>query len=280
MADNSFLYGHTPAEAWDKLKSGLQQYCRSQGFQSVILGLSGGIDSALTAVLAADALGGENVTAIMMRTKYTSPLSLAIAREIAGLNRLHYKELDIQNLIDTEISFLQQAFGKAPAGIVIENLQARARGKILMAWSNQFGGLVLACGNKSEAATGYCTLYGDTCGGIMPIGSIYKTGVFTLAKWRNSLNRVLPSEVIVRAPSAELALNQKDENTLPPYYVLDSVLCWYLDEGKKIAEVIDLGIKNKIFGNAAEAEKITDWIIRRYNAAEFKRRQMPPAVII
>ena len=253
---------------WNNLKDKLKTYCVNSGFKTVILGLSGGIDSALSAVLAADALGGKNVTAIMMRTKYTSPLSISIAREIAQLNGLNYHELNIQNLIDEECRFLHNAFAEEPKGIVIENLQARARGKILMAWSNQYGGLVLACGNKSEAATGYCTLYGDTCGGIAPIGNLYKTQVFELAQWRNKQSRVLPQEVIVRAPSAELALNQKDENTLPPYAALDKILALYLDEHKNETEII-----------AAGFEKATvEWVIKRYQATAFKRLQMPPAL--
>lgn len=253
---------------WNYLKSKLENYCVSNGFKTVILGLSGGIDSALTAVLAADTLGGKNVTAIMMRTKYTSPLSLEIAREISRLNSLNYHELNIQPLIDEEYNFLNQAFAETPKGIVVENLQARTRGKILMSWSNQYGGLVLACGNKSEAATGYCTLYGDTCGGLLPIGNLYKTQVFELAKWRNSQSRVLPQEVIIRAPSAELALNQKDENSLPPYDVLDKILTLYLDENKNETEISSLGF---------ETETVK-WVINRYKATAFKRLQMPPAL--
>ena len=257
-------------QIWKKLKQELKSYCTTNEFKTVALGLSGGIDSALTAVLAADTLGGENVTAIMMRTRYTSPLSLEIAREIAKLNRLQYHELDIEPLIETETNFLHLAFNEEPKGIVLENLQARTRGKILMAWSNQYGSLVLACGNKSEIATGYCTLYGDTCGGLAPIGNLYKTQVFELAKWRNAQTRVLPSEVIVRAPSAELALNQKDENTLPPYPVLDRILKLYLDEQKSRDELLAQG----------EQEQTVDWIINRYRKTAFKRAQLPPALEI
>ena len=140
---------------WNELKNKFKTHCQENGFKKVILGLSGGLDSALVAVLAADVLGGENVTAIMMRTKYTSPLSIEIAREISKLNNLNYHELDIQHLIDEEIQFLHQSFNEDIKPIVIENLQARARAKILMAWSNQFGGVVLACSNKSEILTGY-----------------------------------------------------------------------------------------------------------------------------
>ncbi len=250
---------------WHKLKEGLRTYCRENGFNGVILGLSGGMDSALVAVLAADALGGENVRAIMMKTKYTSDLSLNIAREIAALNKLNYQELDIDTLVETDAAFLRQAFGEEVKGIVLENLQARIRGKLLMAFSNQFGGLVLACGNKSEALTGYCTLYGDTCGGLMPIGNVYKTTVFELGKWRNTLGRALPDEVITRAPSAELAEGQKDENSLPPYPVLDAILKQLYDEGKKAADVQGF--------DKATVERVTQ-LLRR---SAFKRQQMAPA---
>lgn len=253
---------------WNDLTTRLQQFCEKNGFNSVILGLSGGIDSALCAVLAADALGGQNVTAIMLKSKYTSPLSLKITHEIAKLNKLKYYEFDIQPLIDEEIKFLTRAFGEKPKNIVVENLQARARGKILMSWSNQNGGLVLACGNKSEAATGYCTLYGDTAGGIMPIGNLYKTEVFSLAKWRNSHSQVLPQEVIDRAPSAELAEGQKDENSLPPYAILDKILQLYLDEQMTPQQIAACGFDIKT----------AEWVINRYNAMAFKRLQMPPAL--
>lgn len=253
---------------WNNLKENFQQFCNKNGFQTVVLGLSGGIDSALSAVLAADALGGENVTALMMKTRYTSELSLKIAREIAKRNNLNYRELDIEPLIETEIQFLEQAFAQKPKDIVLENLQARARGKILMAWSNQFGNLVLACGNKSEAATGYCTLYGDTCGGLMPIGNLYKTEVFALSRWRNEQSKVLPESVISRAPSAELAYDQKDENTLPPYTELDKILKLYVDQNKTAEEIIKAG----------HNQQTVDWIIKRYQATAFKRDQMPPAL--
>lgn len=251
---------------WNKLKAGLKDYCDKNGFNNIILGLSGGVDSALVAVLAADAIGGKNVRAIMMKTKYTSELSLCIAREIAKMNKLNYQELDIDKLVKEDEIFLQQAFNEEVKGIVLENLQARIRGKLLMAFSNQFGGLVLACGNKSEALTGYCTLYGDTCGGLMPIGNVYKTTVFELGKWRNTLNQVLPEKVIKRAPSAELAEGQKDENSLPPYPVLDAILKQLFDEGKNVAEVFG-------FDNAT----IED-VAKLMQRSAFKRRQIPPAL--
>ncbi len=255
---------------WHKLQSGLRQYCAENGFNKAILGLSGGLDSALTAVLAADVLGGENVTAIMMKTQYTSDLSLQIARETAKLNHLDYHELDIEPLVQAEIGFLAQAFKAPVRGITAENLQARIRGQLLMAWSNQNGGLVLACGNKSEALTGYCTLYGDTCGGLMPIGNVYKTTIFALAKWRNTLGYALPEAVITRAPSAELAAGQKDEDSLPPYAVLDEVLKLLYDEQKSVAEAVAAGF------NTALVERV-EKLIRR---SEFKRKQMATALAV
>lgn len=253
---------------WIKLKDGLRDYCQTNGFKNVILGLSGGMDSALVAVLAADALGGENVRTIMMKTKYTSDLSLKIARQIAELNGLNYQELDIQPLAEEETAFLQQSFGEEVKGIVLENLQARIRGQLLMAYSNQYGGLVLACGNKSEALTGYCTLYGDTCGGLLPIGNIYKTQVFELGKWRNTLGYVLPQEVISRAPSAELAEGQKDENSLPPYPVLDAILKQLVDEKKAISDVCGFDMKT--------VERVA-WLVK---CSAFKRKQMAEALIV
>jgi len=251
-------------ELWGKLKTGLQQYCTDNGFNKIILGLSGGLDSAICAVLAADVLGGENVTALMMKTRYTSLLSLKIAREIAELNGLIYQELDIEPLVKVQTAFLQKAFNEDVKGIVTENLQARLRGQILMAYSNQQGGLVLASGNKSEIYTGYCTLYGDTCGGLAPIGNVYKTDIFKLAKWRNTLSYVLPNEVITRAPSAELAEGQIDENTLPPYSVLDEILKLLIDKKLSLSEVVQAGFDK-------ETVERVDKLIKR---SCFKRKQM------
>ena len=251
---------------WNKLQNGLKKHLDNNGFGKVIIGLSGGLDSAIVAVLAADVLGGINVKAIMMKTKYTSDLSLKIAREIAQLNNLDYQELDIDEIVENEIKFLQETFKADVKGIVQENLQARIRGQILMAYSNQNGGMVLACGNKSESLTGYCTLYGDTCGGLMPIGNVYKSTIFELAKWRNSISMALPEEVISRAPSAELAYNQKDENSLPPYSVLDRILLKMVDEGLSVEEIVTQG-------EDKEAVQRVNSLVTR---SEFKRKQLPP----
>lgn len=246
---------------WNDLKNEFKSHLDRNGFNKVILGLSGGLDSAIVAVLASDVLGGENVRAIMMKTKYTSQLSLDIASKIAELNNLNYQEIDIDELVDFEVKMLEKSFGEPVRGIVIENLQARIRGQILMAYSNQMGGMVLACGNKSEALTGYCTLYGDTCGGVMPIGGVYKSKIFELARWRNTIKKVLPDEVISRAPSAELAYNQKDENSLPPYPILDDILKQLVDEKKEV-----------IVGDKV----VVDRVKKLVKSSEFKRFQMPP----
>ena len=250
---------------WNDLKNEFKSHLDRNGFNKVILGLSGGLDSAIVAVLASDVLGGENVRAIMMKTKYTSQLSLDIASKIAELNNLNYQEIDIDKLVDFEVKMLEKSFGEPVKGIVIENLQARIRGQILMAYSNQMGGMVLACGNKSEALTGYCTLYGDTCGGVMPIGGVYKSKIFELARWRNTIKKVLPDEVISRAPSAELAYNQKDENSLPPYLILDDILKQLVDEKKEV-----------IVGD----EMVVNRVKKLVKSSEFKRKQMPPCLKI
>lgn len=253
---------------WNTLVMGLQKYCRDNGFNDVILGLSGGLDSAIVAVLATEALGKEHVHGMMMSTQNTSTLSLQIARKIAEMNGFEYQELDINPIIESQKKFLTQAFGYTPKNIVIENLQARERGKILMAYANQYNYLVLACGNKSEIAMGYCTLYGDTCGGLAPIANLYKSQIFELAAWRNKVSHVLPQEVIIRAPSAELSAGQKDEDTLPPYALLDKILTQYLDEKKTPATISADGI------DAVTVE----WVVKRYHSQEFKRKQLAPGI--
>lgn len=253
---------------WNNLKNSLRLYCQNNNFTDVILGLSGGIDSALVAILALDALGAKHVHTLMMKTRHTSDLSLKIAKEIATRNHLSHQELDIEPLIGQQTLFLEKSFCEAPKSIVLENLQARERGKILMAYANQYNYLPLACGNKSEAAMGYCTLYGDTCGGISPIGNLYKTQVYDLAKWRNQIDNVLPLEVITRAPSAELRAGQKDEDTLPPYSVLDKILFLLIDKGQSLAEICAEGYD----------AVMVEWIVKRYLAQAFKRQQLPPAL--
>lgn len=257
-------------KTWNNLKNNLKNYCQKNGFSDVLLGLSGGLDSAIVSVLASDALGCEHVHTIMMKTQYTSEQSLNIAQELADLNGFNYQVVDIQPVIDNQKVFLTEVLGEAPKNIVMENLQARERGKTLMACSNQFGYLVLACGNKSEGAMGYCTLYGDVCGGISPIGNLYKSTIFELAKWRNTQGYVIPKEVISRAPSAELSADQKDEDSLPPYVILDAILALYIDKKQSEEEIIAQGFE----------VKTVEWIIKQYNKMAFKREQTPKALAI
>lgn len=255
---------------WNQLKDGLQRYALDNGFSDVILGLSGGMDSALVSVLATDALGAEHVHCLMMKTVYTSELSLQIAQELADLNGFDYQVINIDPVVEAQKNFLTAVMKTDPKPIVFENLQARERGKTLMAFSNQFGYLVLACGNKSEAAMGYCTLYGDVCGGLLPIGDIYKTQIFELGRWRNKKGYVIPEAVIKRAPSAELNVEQKDEDTLPPYAVLDQILNLFLEGKKNAAEIKDRGF----------APEVVDWVLRQYRKSAFKRKQMPEVLTL
>ena len=255
---------------WNGLKLGLVNYCKNNGFRDVILGLSGGLDSAIVSVLATQALGKEHVYTLMMKTNHTTQLSLDIAKKLKELNGFHYQEMDIQNLYEAEVRFLRDRMLETPKKIMLENLQARLRGQILMAYSNQFNDLVLSCGNRSEAAMGYCTLYGDTCGGLMPIGNVYKSKLFELAKWLNEQNHVLPEEVISRAPSAELSDGQKDEDSLPPYHILDAILHLYYDDDQSAEEIVAMGYN----------EKTVAWVIKQYHKMTFKRAQMPPALPI
>ena len=257
-------------ELWEKLKNGLRNYCAQNGFKDVILGLSGGLDSAIVSVLAAEALGKDHVHALMMKTKYTSQLSLDIADKIHELNGFNYQVMDIQDIYTEYADFLKNKMLETPKKVVMENLQARIRGQILMTYSNQFNYLVLACGNKSEAAMGYCTLYGDTCGGVMPIGGVYKSKLFDLAKWLNSQKEVLPEEVITRAPSAELSEGQKDEDSLPPYDILDAILMKYCDEKASEEEIISSGFD----------DGTVKWVINQYKKTAYKREQMPKILSI
>ncbi|MBR5154435.1 MAG: NAD(+) synthase [Alphaproteobacteria bacterium] len=250
---------------WNNLKKEFKNHLDKNGFDRVVLGLSGGLDSAIVALLASEVLGGNNVRAIMMKTKYTSDLSLNIAQKIAKNCKLCYSEIDIDKLIEFETKILENVFGENVKGIVVENLQARVRGQILMAYSNQFGDMVLGCSNKSEIHTGYCTLYGDVCGGLLPIGNIYKSEIFKLAKWLNRNEERLPKEVIDRAPSAELCYNQRDENTLPPYYILDEILMHIVD-GKKLQNCF----KKELINSVLELNR------RSY----FKRKQLPPILLL
>jgi NAD+ synthase (glutamine-hydrolysing) len=245
---------------------GLKDYACKNGFKGALLGLSGGIDSALTLAIAVDALGAQNVTAVMLPSRYTSDLSLEGAAEQARKLGVAYHMIPIEASVETLQAALQ---GVLPdiAGLTIQNLQARARGVLLMAISNRTGKLLLSTSNKSEAAMGYATLYGDMAGGFAPISDVLKTQVYALSSYRNTLSAAIPTAVITREPTAELAAGQKDSDTLPPYDVLDPILSLLLEE-KSIADVVAKGFDAALVRRVAAAVQ----------AAEYKRRQAAPGV--
>lgn len=253
--------------AYRVLQRGLRDYVLKNGFKSVVLGLSGGIDSALTAVLAADALGPEAVHAVMLPSRHTSELSLVLATEQIDMLGIHGDNISIEPIFQASTSQLSTAFADTRAGLAEENLQARARGMLLMALSNKFGHLVLATGNKSELAVGYSTLYGDMCGGFSPLKDCLKGLVYRLAEWRNSVSPAIPEEVISRPPSAELAPDQTDQDTLPPYELLDRIIEAYVEQDRSISEIVEsTGIEEKI------VRRVAGMVL----TAEFKRRQSAP----
>ena len=257
------------ADLWDALVMGLRDYVAKNGFKSVVLGLSGGIDSALVMAIAVDALGREQVHAVMMPSPYTAGISLEDARDMARRLGVRYDEISILPEFESFKRSLQPLFGGKPEDTTEENIQARIRGVMLMALSNKHGHLVLTTGNKSEYATGYCTLYGDMCGGFAPIKDVVKTAVFRLARWRNANDpydtgaNPIPERIITRPPSAELRADQTDQDNLPAYEVLDAIVERYMENDLGIAELVAEGF------NQADVEKVTRLI--KFN--EYKRQQ-------
>jgi NAD+ synthase len=258
---------------------GLRDYVNKTGFPSVVIGLSGGIDSALTTAVAADALGADRVHALMMPSPYTSAHSLEDARACAEALGVRYDVVGIEPAMEAFRSMLSPLFGDSPPGVAEENIQSRARGVALMAVSNKLGGMVVTTGNKSEMAVGYATLYGDMCGGYNVLKDVYKTTVFELCLWRNAhfpegalgrAGRVVPERIIVKPPSAELRPDQRDEDSLPPYAVLDAILKGLIERDLGAAELAAEG------HDPAVVKKV--W--RLLEAAEYKRRQAPPGVKI
>ncbi len=258
------------ASVYRALVLGVRDYVRKNGFRGVVLGLSGGIDSALTLAIAVDALGAEQVEAVMLPYRYTSELSRDLARDEAERLGVHYRTLDIAPVVDAAMDVLAEEFAGLGVDKTEENLQARARGLLLMAISNKKGSLVLTTGNKSEMAVGYATLYGDMAGGLDVLKDVPKVMVFELARYRNGIARngiapVIPEEVITRPPSAELAPDQKDEDSLPPYPVLDRILELYVEQDASAADIIAQGFP------ADEVHRV----LRMVDLNEYKRRQAP-----
>jgi NAD+ synthase (glutamine-hydrolysing) len=253
-------------EIYEGLRLGLADYVRKNGFSDVIVGLSGGIDSSLTAAIAVDAVGAEHVLGLSMPSDFSSSHSIDDAIELASNLRMEVLKLPIADIYESYVQALRQGFGPAEPGIAEENLQARVRGNLLMAASNRYGHLVLATGNKSEMACGYSTLYGDMAGGFALLKDVFKTEVYSLARYRNSLEPVIPDNVLTKPPSAELRPDQKDEDSLPPYDVLDPILEAYIEEDAGTAEIVAMGY---------DAEIVTN-VIALVDRAEYKRRQAPP----
>lgn len=256
------------ANIYDALVLGVRDYVNKNGFKGVLLGLSGGIDSGLTLAIAVDALGKDRVEAVMMPFKYTSQMSLHDAEDEA--NRLHvpYKVLPIEPMYNAFMDTLADEFEGTKVDTTEENLQSRCRGVILMAMSNKKGYLVLTTGNKSEMAVGYATLYGDMAGGFGVLKDVYKTLVFELSKYRNTIEEVIPPRVITRPPSAELAPDQVDEDSLPPYDILDEILRLYIEEDQSAVSIVAKGF----------AEEDVRRVLRLVDVNEYKRRQAPVGV--
>ena len=259
------------AQAWAALVVGVRDYVGKNGFPGVLLGLSGGIDSALVLAVAVDALGAGRVRCVMMPSPYTAPISWIDARDMAERLGVRYDEISILPMFEAFKASLAAEFAGLPEDATEENIQARVRGTLLMALSNKFGSIVLTTGNKSEMATGYCTLYGDMAGGFAVIKDVAKTLVYRLAEWKNAQGpEVIPRRIITRPPSAELRAEQTDQDSLPPYDVLDAILERYMEDDESIEEIVAAGLPR------ADVERVT----RLIKVNEYKRRQSPIGIRI
>ena len=259
------------AQAWSALVVGVRDYIGKNGFPGALIGLSGGIDSALVLAIAVDALGPERVRTVMMPSPYTADISWIDARDMAQRLSVRYDEISIVPMFEAFKNSLASEFAGRAEDTTEENIQARIRGTLLMALSNKFGAIVLTTGNKSEMATGYCTLYGDMAGGFAVIKDVAKTLVYRLAEWKNAQGReVIPQRIITRPPSAELRPDQKDQDSLPPYEVLDAILSRYMEDDQGIDEIVAAGFA------VADVERVT----RLIKINEYKRRQAPVGIRI
>ena len=284
VGDGSVSGAMSPApaleeQAWLALVTGVRDYIGKNGFPGAIIGLSGGIDSALVLAIAVDALGADRVRTVMMPSPYTANISWLDAREMAQRLGVRYDEISIAPMFDAFRASLAAEFAGRPEDATEENIQARVRGTLLMALSNKFGAIVLTTGNKSEMATGYCTLYGDMAGGFAVIKDVAKTLVYRLAEWKNrqptrradgSIGPVIPERIITRAPSAELRPDQKDQDSLPPYEILDAILALYMEEDGSIDDIVAAGFA------LSDVERVT----RLIKINEYKRRQAPVGIRI
>ncbi len=258
------------AELYEALVVGTRDYCHKNGFTDVVLGLSGGIDSSLVAVIAAEALGADHVHGVSMPSRYSSEHSKSDAAALAANLGLDYRTIPIEPAFAAYLELLEPSFVGRPPGLTQENIQSRCRGQLLMALSNEFGWMVLATGNKSEMAVGYFTIYGDSVGGYAVIKDVLKTEVYALARHVNERagRELIPEAVITKPPSAELRPDQRDDQSLPPYDALDPILALYVEEDRTAAEIIELG----------HDEAVVRRVTRLVDIAEYKRRQSPPGV--
>jgi NAD+ synthase (glutamine-hydrolysing) len=254
------------AEKYQAMVVGLRDYVNKNNFKGVILGVSGGIDSALVLAIAVDALGAERVHACLLPSRYTAQMSLDDGAQLCDNFKVSYTSISIEPVFTAFMDALAPSFTNHTADTTEENLQARCRASLLMALSNKNGFMLLSTGNKSEIAVGYCTLYGDMAGGYAPIKDIYKMEVYALTRYRNSLHSLIPTRIIERAPSAELAPNQTDQDTLPPYAVLDAILVAYLEHGSSVTEIAEQGYELDM------VKRIINMVQRN----EYKRKQAAP----
>ena len=257
-------------QVYDALVLGVKDYIGKNGFPGAILGLSGGVDSALVLAIAVDAIGADRVRAVMMPSRYTADISWIDAKDMAERLHVQYDEIAIAPMFDAFESSLAKDFAGLPLDATEENIQARVRGTLLMALSNKSGRIVLTTGNKSEMAVGYCTLYGDMAGGFAVIKDVVKTLVYRLCHYRNSISPVIPERIITRPPSAELRPDQKDQDSLPPYEILDAILENYMENDVPIEKLLGSGFSQE------DVEKVT----RLIKINEYKRRQSPIGVRI
>jgi len=255
-------------EMWQALVLGVQDYARKCGFQKVVIGLSGGIDSSLVAAIAQSALGGDNVLSVLMPSPYSSSGSIADAEALVSNLGIHSATLPIEPAMNAYDEILEPLFSGTEFGVTEENLQSRIRGNLLMAIANKFNYLLLSTGNKSEMAVGYCTLYGDMNGGLAVISDVPKTRVYSLCRWLNQEQEIIPENVINKAPSAELRPDQKDEDSLPSYDILDQILHRFIHEHQGLDEIVAAGFSEEVVKNVTN-------LVRK---AEFKRRQAPPGL--
>jgi NAD+ synthase (glutamine-hydrolysing) len=269
-ADVAGLLEPVEAEVYRALTTGLGDYVRKNGFTQVLVGLSGGIDSALTAVIAVDALGPESVWGVGMPSRHSSEGSVLDAKDLAGRLGIAFDLVPMDSVFSTYLELLAPLFAGTAPGVTEENLQARIRGAILMALSNKFGAMVVATGNKSEMAAGYSTLYGDMVGGYAVLKDVFKTLVYRLAQWRNLQSEVIPPNSIEKPPSAELRPGQKDSDSLPPYDILDSILAGYVEADLSVDQIVDRGLDRDV----------VEWVTKLVDRNEYKRRQAAPGVKI